>query len=181
MDWLPAERIGAVDGRLFFWAPVRARCRGRATAAMHVLLACVYSLSRCSGPRSTDVLAVSPSPPSRERVAAEEQQRLFGGEQPLLAGEELGFDVTSLTGAPQGTPSAGMPCMGASASDAAAADLVGCLAIALCSGASQRVCRGAGAGLQCSLWRCPLPHPGCAVWETEESDKSLASWRKLTG
>ncbi|KAL4420042.1 hypothetical protein ABPG77_007481 [Micractinium sp. CCAP 211/92] len=50
----------------------------------------------------------------RERVAAEEQRRLFGGEQPLLAGEELGFDVTSLT-----------------------------------------------------------------VWETEESDKSLNSWRML--
>ncbi|KAL4440633.1 hypothetical protein ABPG75_003634 [Micractinium tetrahymenae] len=50
----------------------------------------------------------------RQRMAAAEQQRLLSGEQPLLAGEELGVDVTSLT-----------------------------------------------------------------VWETEESDRSLASWRQL--
>lgn len=51
----------------------------------------------------------------RERVVAEEQQRLFGPGQALLAGDqELGFRVTSLT-----------------------------------------------------------------VWETEESDKSLVSWRQL--
>lgn len=34
----------------------------------------------------------------RERVAADAQERLLEGQQPLLAGEDLGFDVRSLTG-----------------------------------------------------------------------------------
>ncbi len=64
---------------------------------MHGLTAWAPVLRRCWG--MPWLQRPPPDALRRERVAAEEQRRLFGSEQPLLAGEELGFDVTSLTGA----------------------------------------------------------------------------------
>ena len=52
----------------------------------------------CCGSASCGLL---PPASSRQRIVGEEQQRLFGGNggSPLLQGDELGFDVHSLTGA----------------------------------------------------------------------------------
>ena len=72
-------------------------CRRRRRLITAVMPGTVVGCS-CCGSASCGLL---PPASSRQRIVGEEQQRLFGGNggSPLLQGDELGFDVHSLTGA----------------------------------------------------------------------------------
>ena len=82
--------------------PAAVTCLWRTSACQRRLIAAMapgtfFGCSCCGSARCS----LPPPASSRQRIVGEEQQRLFGGDggSPLLQGDELGFDVHSLTGA----------------------------------------------------------------------------------